>query len=149
VCAYSLIGYENRLLAAEDFNDDTQDAGELGAGHSVTALYEIVPVGVESPAEIRDVDPLRYQTPRTATPAAQSQELAFIELRYKAPDGEMSDLIEHAVKADVATSPSTDFRFAAAVAARHRRASSSSRQPSMRRPSSVSWMVGSGNSVSG
>ena len=118
VAAYRLIGYENRLLAAEDFNDDRKDAGELGAGHSVTALYEIVPVGVESPAEIRGVDPLRYQAPRAATSAAQSSgELAYVKLRYKAPDGEVSKLLEYPVKDDVVASPSADFRFAAAVAA--------------------------------
>lgn len=115
--AYRLIGYENRLLAAEDFNDDTKDAGELGAGHSVTALYEIVPVGAKSSAKIRGVDPLRYQTPRTVTPAARGGELAFVKLRYKAPDGDTSKLLEHPVKDDVAASPSADFRFAAAVAA--------------------------------
>jgi Ca-activated chloride channel family protein len=117
VQAYRLIGYENRLLAAEDFNDDTKDAGELGAGHSVTALYEIVPVGVESAAKIRGVDPLRYQTGRAGTPAAQSDELAFVKLRYKAPEGERSELIEHVVRDEVVASPSADFRFAAAVAA--------------------------------
>ena len=63
VSAYRLIGYENRMLAAEDFTDDTKDAGELGAGHSVTALYEIIPVGVESPVEVPGLDSLRYQTP--------------------------------------------------------------------------------------
>ena len=117
VAAYRLIGYETRLLAAEDFNDDTKDAGELGAGHSVTALYEIVPVGVKSPAEIRGVDPLRYQTAGGRTPAARSDELAYIKLRYKVPEGERSELIEHVVKAEVVESPSGDFRFAAAVAA--------------------------------
>ena len=117
VAAYRLIGYENRLLAAEDFNDDTKDAGELGAGHSVTALYEIVPVGVESAARIRGVDPLRYQTPGGSTAAAQSDELAYVKLRYKEPEGERSELIEHVVKDEVVASPSVDFRFAAAVAA--------------------------------
>ena len=65
VAAYRLIGYENRLLAAEDFDDDTKDAGELGAGHTVTALYEVIPVGVDSPVEVRGMDSLRYQTTAT------------------------------------------------------------------------------------
>src|SRR5690606_24699239 len=117
VQAYRLIGYESRLRAAEDFNDDAKDAGELGAGHSVTALYEIVPAGVKSPAQIRGVDPLRYQTPRTGTPTARGGELAFVKLRYKAPDGDTSKLLEHAVADDVAATPSADFHFAAAVAA--------------------------------
>src|SRR5690606_26243735 len=82
-----------------------------------TALYEIVPAGVKSPAQIRGVDPLRYQTPRTGTPAARGDELAFVKLRYKAPDADTSKLLEQPVKDDVVASPSADFRFAAAVAA--------------------------------
>lgn len=115
VAAYRLIGYENRMLAAQDFNDDTKDAGELGAGHSVTALYEIVPVGVESPALVRDVDELRYQrTPRTQV--ADNEELLFVKLRYKQPDGDVSQLVTRKVE-DVTTETSDDFRFSAAVAA--------------------------------
>jgi len=113
VRAYRLIGYENRLLAAEDFNDDGKDAGELGAGHSVTALYEIVPVGVETDVEIRGTDPLRYRS-RTAL-VRQSDELAFVKLRYKAKHGERSLLLEVPV-ADRMTTSSTDLTFAAAVA---------------------------------
>jgi len=113
VRAYRLIGYENRLLAAEDFNDDTKDAGELGAGHSVTALYEIVPVGVDTDVEVRGTDPLRYQT--AARPVDAPGELAFVKLRYKEPDAEESRLVEIPV-ADRATSASTDLTFAAAVA---------------------------------
>jgi Ca-activated chloride channel family protein len=72
VSAYRLIGYENRLLRDQDFNDDTKDAGEIGAGHSVTALYEIVPAGVE--AAVPSVDPLRYQASRPVAAAAESDE---------------------------------------------------------------------------
>jgi Ca-activated chloride channel family protein len=123
VQAYRLIGYENRLLAAEDFNDDTKDAGELGAGHSVTALYEVVPVGAP-PVETGSVDPLRYSQPsglegdREASVdfGESSDELMFVKLRYKAPDGERSRLIEHPVRERVVEA-SIDLRFAASVAA--------------------------------
>ena len=114
VAAYRLIGYENRLLAAEDFNDDTKDAGELGAGHSVTALYEVIPVGVDSPVQIRGLDSLRYQAP-TRPVAADSPELMFVKLRYKRPDAELSRLIAQPLL-DSGTEPSADLRFAAAVA---------------------------------
>lgn len=73
--AYRLIGYENRLLRAEDFNDDRKDAGELGAGHSVTALYEVVPVGVDSDVHVGDVGPLRYQRPGTEQVTAFAGEM--------------------------------------------------------------------------
>ena len=110
---YRLIGYENRLLANEDFNDDTKDAGELGAGHTVTALYEVVPVGMEVP---RAVDALRYQPqPDDPPPAVFEGELMFVKVRYKDPDGTRSKLLEQPV-ADRVRSPSTDFRFATAVA---------------------------------
>jgi Ca-activated chloride channel family protein len=115
VGAYRLIGYENRRLEARDFNDDAKDAGELGAGHSVTALYEIVPPGVAF--ENSPVDPLRYQTPAQPL-AGRGKELCTLKLRYKAPQSERSQLLEHVVARDpsqlAATSPS--FRFAAAVA---------------------------------
>jgi Ca-activated chloride channel family protein len=91
VSAYRLIGYENRVLQHEDFNDDKKDAGEIGAGHSVTALYEIVPAGVRSDAP--SVDRLRYQQPPQATRAADSYELATVKVRYKAPDGDGSRLL--------------------------------------------------------
>ena len=121
--AYRLIGYENRLLADEDFNDDTKDAGELGAGHTVTALYEVVPAGLPVP---RRVDPLRYQPtaeprppaeapPTEALPGAFEDELLYVKVRYKDPDGSESRLLAHAV-ADRARPPSPSFRFAAAVA---------------------------------
>jgi Ca-activated chloride channel family protein len=117
VRAYRLIGYENRALAAEDFNDDRKDAGELGAGHSVTALYEVVPVGApESPA--RGVDPLRYQQVRPTAHAGGSGELLTVKLRYKAPDGNESRLLSRPLmdRATGLASTSADFRFAAAVA---------------------------------
>jgi len=115
VAAYRLIGYENRLLAAQDFNDDTRDAGELGAGHTVTALYEIVPVGVETPVEIRTMDALRYQRD-ARTEAADNEELLFVKLRYKEPGGDVSRLVTTPVE-EVSADTSDDFRFAAAVAA--------------------------------
>ena len=111
---YRLIGYENRLLADEDFNDDTKDAGELGAGHTVTALYEVVPAGAQVPRG--EVDPLRYQ-PRPDDPPLSDfdDELMFVKVRYKDPDGVRSRLLQRPV-ADRPRSPSSDFRFAAAVA---------------------------------
>ncbi|HEX6748982.1 MAG TPA: VWA domain-containing protein [Longimicrobium sp.] len=117
VKAYRLIGYENRLLAAEDFNDDRRDAGELGAGHSVTALYEVVPADApDNPA--RGTDPLRYQTPRARSSAAGSNELLTVKLRYKAPDGDASRLLAHPLvdRATPLARTSPDFRFSAAVA---------------------------------
>ncbi len=111
---YRLIGYENRLLADEDFNDDTKDAGELGAGHTVTALYEVVPAGVEVPRG--DMDALRYQPQPDDPPLSDfDDELMYVKVRYKDPDGTRSKLLQQAV-ADRPRSPSTDFRFAAAVA---------------------------------
>ncbi|MEE8595971.1 MAG: von Willebrand factor type A domain-containing protein, partial [Gemmatimonadota bacterium] len=119
VQAYRLIGYENRLLADEDFNDDAKDAGELGAGHSVTALYEVVPVGAP-PVETGSVDPLRYQRPEEDASetrrAGEEDELMFVKLRYKAPDGERSRLLELPVP-DRVENASTDLRFSASVAA--------------------------------
>ena len=94
VVAYRLIGYENRLLRKEDFNDDRKDAGEIGAGHSVTALYEIVPVGARWD---ESVDPLKYQRPaqppQERTAAAASNELVTVKLRYKPPSEDVSRLI--------------------------------------------------------
>ena len=111
---YRLIGYENRLLADEDFNDDTKDAGELGAGHTVTALYEVVPAGAQVPRG--EVDALRYQPQPDDPPLSDfDDELMYVKVRYKDPDGARSNLLELAV-ADRTRAPSTDFRFAAAVA---------------------------------
>ena len=102
------------MLADEDFNDDTKDAGELGAGHTVTALYEVVPVGVAVPRE--EVDDLRYQAQPDDLPASEfADEMMYVKVRYKDPDGTKSKLLERAV-ADRSGSPSVDFRFATAVA---------------------------------
>jgi Ca-activated chloride channel family protein len=116
VAAYRLIGYENRLLADEDFNDDRKDAGEVGSGHTVTALYEVIPVGVETPVKVADLDPLRYQESGVRSDATDSPELLFVKLRYKEPDGETSELMQLAVL-DEERNASEDFRFASAVAA--------------------------------
>lgn len=173
VGAYRLIGYENRLLAAQDFNDDTKDAGEIGAGHSVTVFYEIVPAAMlagppasdramdfsgaaakadgsmpnaavmvpPSPAMLADldaagdwrtpllpptyaypaVDPLKYQTPGYLAAAALGDgplEMLTLKLRYQAPDGDTSTLVEFAATDGGAAfeAASTDFRFAASVA---------------------------------
>ena len=110
VGAYRLIGYENRLLRAEDFNNDRKDAGEIGAGHSVTALYEIVPPGGDVPDA--DVDPLKYQSRRTTG----GSELATLKLRYKDPDGDTSRLLVHPVPTTADPSPSRNFRLASSVA---------------------------------
>lgn len=129
--AYRLIGYENRLLAKEDFNDDKKDAGEIGAGHTVTALYEVIPPG--KPTSTATVDPLKYQpnkasvevvsiapgAPQTATNGgAHSDELLTLKLRYKQPDGDSSQLIEVPVKdhGRKFAEASSDFTWAAAVA---------------------------------
>jgi Ca-activated chloride channel homolog len=113
VTAYRLIGYENRLLRNDDFNDDKKDAGEIGAGHTVTALYEIVPTGVEIDAPT--VDPLKYQRPASGTVSAARDELMTVKLRYKAPDGDESRLITVPVKNRTAEL-SANVGFAAAVA---------------------------------
>jgi Ca-activated chloride channel family protein len=113
VAAYRLIGYENRLLNREDFNDDTKDAGEIGAGHSVTALYEIVPVGEK--VDAADVDPLRYQRETRESGAAGSGELLTVKVRYKAPDGDASQLLSRVLMNR--PSPMTaNLGFASAVA---------------------------------
>jgi Ca-activated chloride channel family protein len=115
VAAYRLIGYENRLLRAEDFADDRKDAGEIGAGHTVTALYEVVPAGV--PVALPGVDPLRYQQPQVLSPAAASGELLTVKLRYKEPDGDTSRLVSTPVTGSGEGRGSERVRFAAAVAA--------------------------------
>jgi Ca-activated chloride channel homolog len=118
VQAYRLIGYENRVLAAEDFNDDKKDAGELGSGHTVTALYEVIPAGIKSEF-ITKVDDLKYQPVKNSVPAnSGGDELMTIKLRYKKPDGDVSKLIVHPVTdAHIALAHTSDnFRFSAAVA---------------------------------
>lgn len=117
VNGYRLIGYENRMLAKEDFNDDKKDAGELGSGHTVTALYEIIPAGVES-GFLRNTDSLKYQPEATFPAAAFRSELMTVKLRYKQPDGDTSSLMEVAVKDPHSgiNTTSANYRFAAAVA---------------------------------
>ncbi len=118
VAGYRLIGYENRLLEHEDFEDDTKDAGELGAGHTVTALYEIIPAGTKS-KYIKSKSKLKYQEQVATKQSAKSGEFASIALRYKKPNGTKSRLIEKAVF-DTNLSfdnSSANFRFSAAVAA--------------------------------
>ena len=110
---YRLIGYENRILRHEDFNDDKKDAGEIGAGHSVTALYEIVPVGVKMDGP--GVDPLKYQAPSARRTEAGSDELLTVKLRYKAPDGDESRLISAALGSRV-REMTANSGFASAVA---------------------------------
>ena len=132
VSAYRLIGYENRMLAKEDFNDDKKDAGEIGAGHTVTALYEIVPAGAAAPGVAPKIDDLKY-APKPATtqletlsrlvpdgtgPEAAAKEMLSLKLRYKKPDGDVSTKLEFPLTDTGATweKSSRDFRWAAAVA---------------------------------
>ena len=116
VAAYRLLGYENRLLRDEDFKDDTKDAGELGAGHTVTALYEVIPPNAADAKTVRQPDPLRYggTTPRTSR--AESDELLYVKLRYKQPTGLTSKEMTHVVADQVTRRPSVDFVFSSAVA---------------------------------
>jgi Ca-activated chloride channel homolog len=111
VGSYRLIGYENRIMAHQDFNDDKKDAGEVGAGHHVTALYELVP-----PGEAPKVDPSRYT--RTVSSGTASEESFTVRLRYKRPDGDTSKLIEIGVvdSGRPFADASDDLKFAAAVA---------------------------------
>ena len=115
VASYRLIGYENRMLRTEDFDDDTKDAGEIGAGHSVTALYEVVPRG--SGAREPTAEPLRYQVARPISRSENNNELLYVKLRYKLPDANTSRWLDHVVPSSRFHSPSTDMRFAASVAA--------------------------------
>jgi Ca-activated chloride channel family protein len=117
VNAYRLIGYENRKLAHQDFNDDTKDAGEIGAGHTVTALYEVAPAGVSIRAPA--VDPLKYQPPTPRSETEASGELLTVKLRYKPPEGHRSTKMEIPVIDEGLSwrAASDDFRFAASVAA--------------------------------
>lgn len=115
VAGYRLVGYENRLLNDEDFADDTKDAGELGAGHTVTALYEIIPAGVESEF-LADLGELKYQEIKSIDNS--SNDLCTVKLRYKPADGDKSKLLEQTV-ADVRSSGdalSNNFYWSAAVA---------------------------------
>ncbi len=116
VKAYRLIGYENRILNKEDFNDDKIDAGELGAGHNVTALYEIIPVGSSDNA--RTSDELKYQETKVKESASKSKEVMTLKFRYKPIDKTESLLIEHPVldKQTELNKTSDNFRFSASVA---------------------------------
>jgi Ca-activated chloride channel family protein len=117
VQAYRLIGYENRVMANEDFNDDLKDAGELGSGHTVTALYEIIPADVNDNFT-KSVDPLKYQSNDRTIAGGNSNEIMTIKLRYKRPDDNVSMLMVHALTSkDVQLENTSDnFRFSAAVA---------------------------------
>ncbi|MDQ6635701.1 MAG: von Willebrand factor type A domain-containing protein [Gemmatimonadota bacterium] len=117
VQAYRLLGYEDRLLRDEDFANDAKDAGDVGAGHSVTALYEIVRSDVRLDVKLPEVAPLRYQR-QTVRGAAPANELLHVAMRYKAPDGEESRLVTHPVRANrtIGGTPSESMRFASAVA---------------------------------
>ena len=117
VAAYRLIGYVNRQLEDEEFADDSTDAGELGAGHSVTALYDVIPRGVESEVDVPTVGDLKYQETQPSDAAEASDELLTLKLRYKEPDGDESQLIERPLTQEAANREvSPDFSFAAAVA---------------------------------
>jgi Ca-activated chloride channel homolog len=110
---YRLIGYESRVLAAKDFNDDKKDAGELGAGHSVTALYELIPAGLAGVGA--GVDPLKYQERAPST----SEEWLTVKLRYKAPDGDKSTLLSqtHTDERPTWAEASENYRLSAGIAA--------------------------------
>ena len=117
ISSYKLIGYENRLLNDEDFNDDTKDAGELGSGHTVTALYEVVLKG--SSEDIPSVDPLRYQINEASTKSSSNlKELLTVKFRYKDPKGSKSKLIVKHLNNKIIplAKASNNFKFSAAVA---------------------------------
>lgn len=117
VKGYRLIGYENRILKNEDFHDDKKDAGELGAGHTVTAIYELIPVGIESDY-LKKVDDLKYQKVNQSANTDNSNEVLTVKLRYKKPDAEKSILLQEVVKDKhtMLDKTSNNFRFSAAVA---------------------------------
>ncbi len=118
VAAYRLIGYENRIMAHQDFNDDSKDAGDIGVGHTVCALYQIVPAGVALPEGLTAIDPLKYGS-SSSVPEIPSPELLTVKLRYKQPEDSSSQLLEVPLT-DRGTSldtASADLKFSAAVAA--------------------------------
>jgi Ca-activated chloride channel family protein len=123
VASYRLIGYENRMLRDEDFHDDTKDAGEIGAGHTVTALYELVLAGTNTPVSsvtpVNRVTPSKYQQPTVLSEAAQSDEILTVRLRYKDADATQSQGFELPVvdRDSEFVDATDDFQFAAAVAA--------------------------------
>ncbi len=114
VGAYRLIGYENRMLETEDFNDDKKDAGELGSAHTVTALYEIIPAGIES-SFIKDIDPLKYQSEQEKIDPDFDDELLTVKFRYKAPDSNKSKLITKSLSNETRRM-SANLEWATAVA---------------------------------
>ena len=118
VQSYRLVGYESRILEHEDFNDDTKDAGDIGSGHSVTALYEIVPIGADRPSP--SIDPLKYQKKKQqkTTESVLNGELATVKLRFKQPKSSKSTKIEHIVSSSAAKAGelSNDFHWSAAIA---------------------------------
>jgi len=122
VQAYRLIGYENRLLRDQDFNDDLnddlKDAGEIGAGHTVTALYEVIPTGIASDVKLPDVDPLKFQKPNSSATATKSEDLMHLKLRYKQPNGSTSKLISKPIvdASRLVDAASENLQFSAAVA---------------------------------
>lgn len=114
VQAYRLIGYENRLLADEDFNNDKKDAGELGAGHTVTALYEVIPVGVNS--SFKPIDDLKYQPNNQPVTSGNLTDLVTVKLRYKKPDEDKSIYLDTVIKNELTPRLSNNFNWSAAVA---------------------------------
>ena len=119
VAGYRLVGYENRLLRKEDFNNDRVDAGDIGAGHTVTAFYELIPAG-QAVTDAPSVDPLKYQAAQPESAAGGDAEVLTVKLRYKEPEGDVSSRLNFPLRADAGkplgeTTP--EFRFAAAVAA--------------------------------
>ena len=116
VAGYRLIGYENRILRNEDFRNDAKDAGDMGSGHTCTALYEIVPVGEK--VTVGDVEPLKYQTKTELTEAAKTGEWLTVRMRYKHPETDKASEVSSVLPADgLAKEASADLRFAGAVAA--------------------------------
>ncbi len=118
VQAYRLLGYENRQLADEDFNDDTKDAGDIGSGHSVTVLFEIIPVGVKVGEKLlggKGVDPLKYQKSKKESKTTNSQELATLKIRHKKPGKIRSELDIKVIDATM-DNTNTDFDFMLSIA---------------------------------
>ena len=119
VQAYRLIGYENRALKDQDFNNDRKDAGEIGAGHSVTALYEIIPPGITPNVKLPTVDDLKYQIPKVSARLSNPYELMQVKLRYKQPMSDTSELISQTVSDQFRMTsfsrPTIDTQFASAV----------------------------------
>jgi Ca-activated chloride channel family protein len=112
VSAYRLIGYENRLLNDQDFNDDKKDAGDMGAGHTVTALYELAPAG--ETLDLPGIDPLKYQTLTNPAPASSRDEAMTVKVRYKRPDGDQSALLSLPVPSQPRTTEALGFASAVA-----------------------------------